>query len=67
MQSRELLLQPRVPAPLERAAGAANICGESEESLNGDELGKNVKASKITRLLSWRRYRSLKDGATGFP
>lgn len=49
-----------------RAAGAANIYGESEESLNDDELGKNVKASKITRLLSWSRYRSLKEGATGF-
>lgn len=49
-----------------RAAGAANIYGESEESLNDDEPGKNVKASKITRLLSWSRYRSLKEGATGF-
>lgn len=49
------------------AAGAANIYGESEESLNDDELGKNVKASKVTGLLSWSSYRSLKHRATGFP
>lgn len=49
------------------AAAAANIYSESEESLNDDELQKNIKASEITRLLSWGRDRSPKDGATGFP
>lgn len=37
------------------------------KALSDDELQKNVKASKITRLLSWSGHQSLKDGATGFP
>lgn len=49
------------------AAGAVNIHGKAEESLNAAEQWKNVQASKITRRLSWSRYRSVNDGATGFP
>lgn len=49
------------------AAGAVNIHGKAEESLNAAELWKNVQASKITGLLSWSRYRPVNDGATGFP
>lgn len=33
-------------------AGAANSYGELEESLDDDELGENVEASGILRLLS---------------
>lgn len=49
------------------AAGAVNIHGKAEGNLNADELWKNVKASRITRLLSCSRHQSLNDGATAFP